>query len=587
MFWIITAAIFLAMSLLVWKLVPKTVEIDNKQLNFNKVRWSGFLIMMFLSLFCIANTSFTIVASDGNGHMTRKYLGTSMKPGQIIALGMQQGKMAEILPPGFQFQLLLKVIYSIEEFKEVLVPDDQFLMLTAVDGKPLGPGEIMSPPWPKNPDEISKMLDAEYFLSGGEGGTPVGYKGMQNVTLPPGSYRFNQYLFKYELGQVTDIESGFVGVVKSNIQEVPYDQAEVDRYAASIVRGTSVTLNTPIVPKGYKGIWGEYLSMGKHWMHTKAYKVEMVDTRVKSLEYQGGFTRRFIDLDFDQDGQITQTVRNEPVEVPQNAVSPAITVKTEGWEIPVEVRVQIQIQPQNAPLVVATVGNDENVEKSVITPSIRSTMRDVGGTRKDPLDFQFQREDIKKEVLEKLTEDAQKYGPTIVEVQLGEPVIPPELLVASRRQQISSDLLEAYKQEQAAQIERVEREKQRALGDQQPELVKAEIEKQRAEFKKEQMTLEGEGEKLKLTAIAEGQAAQRDVLGEANVMKLAVLEKILTEAPTLQKALSELKMPQVLILGGEGNGLQGASAILGNAISDLSKTIPVNKQVPTNFEPQK
>jgi hypothetical protein len=71
--------------------------------------------------------------------------------------------------------------------------------------------------------------------------------------------------------------------------------------------------------------------------------------------------------------------------------------------------------------------------------------------------------------------EAEKSCVTIREVRLGEPAIPPELLVAVRREQLATQLQKAYVQEQQAQDKRVASEKSKATADQQSTLVRAEI----------------------------------------------------------------------------------------------------------------
>ena len=68
-------------------------------------------------------------------------------------------------------------------------------------------------------------------------------------------------------------------------------------------------------PKGCIGIWKEPLLPGAYYLNRHAYDVTLVDTRVQTWEYKGGYTRRSIDLSVDQQGNITQTERT--VDVPK------------------------------------------------------------------------------------------------------------------------------------------------------------------------------------------------------------------------------------------------------------------------------
>ncbi len=133
----------------------------------------------------------------------------------------------------------------------------------------------------------------------------------------------------------------------------------------------------------------------------------------------------------------------------------------------------------------------------MLTPSIRAITRDVAGgsyeiteakvdengkpildkegkpifvTVNRPtkvLDLINQRPLIEGEIERRIRPEAQKSCVTIREVRLGEPAIPPELLVAVRREQLATQLARAFIQESAAQEKRVDSEKAKATADQQ------------------------------------------------------------------------------------------------------------------------
>src|SRR5262249_17828794 len=145
--------------------------------------------------------------------------------------------------------------------------------------------------------------------------------------------------------------------------------------------------------------------------------------------------------------------------------------------------------PEEASCVVAGVGTLKQVEDRVLTPSIRAITRDVAGgtyevtepkgdeTNKPGLDAQGkpiiqkvtrptkavdlinQRPLIEGEIERRIRPEAQKSCVTIREVRLGEPAIPPELLVAVRREQLATQLAKAYIQEKQAQDQRITAEK--------------------------------------------------------------------------------------------------------------------------------
>jgi hypothetical protein len=212
--------------------------------------------------------------------------------------------------------------------------------------------------------------------------------------LTPGIYRLNRYLWEVQYGSITEIQKGFVGVVQSNVwsrvdfgalkAEKPNSCAPATRKILD--RGSELgqpvdpdKLAVNLMPVGCSGVWDTALGPGKYFVNRAAYKVTPVDTRVQAWEYRGGYQRRWIDLTVDQAGKINQTLRTETVNVPKEVADSAVFVKGEGWDVPLELRALVQVTPANAPFVVAAVGGLEEVEDRILTPAIRSIVRNVMG----------------------------------------------------------------------------------------------------------------------------------------------------------------------------------------------------------------
>ena len=157
-------------------------------------------------------------------------------------------------------------------------------------------------------------------------------------------------------------------------------------------------------------------------------------------------------------------------------------------------------------------------------------------------------------------------------MRLGEPAIPPELLVAVRREQLATQLAKAFTQEQSAQAQRVTSEKAKATADQQGELVRAEIEVQRSVQLAEAARNSGMGERDKLEAIAAGQKKQMEVLGQDATVKLRQFELLLQFAekhPDVVAALfnnAHKFVPQISV--GQGDGSSGMlTALIGDMLN--------------------
>ncbi len=507
--------------------------------------------LVIFALIGFLSRSFVIVDGNEIGALKRIYLGDNLPSGRIIALDGQKGPQAEILGPGFHLKLFVRVLYDVEYFPVQEIPEGQYGLILTTDGRSIDEGDYLANPWTDG--EEDKMLDATYFLENG------GQKGPQFNVLKPGKYRINPYLFRLKKLPATDVPTGHVAVIRSNVKtsigECPNP---------SITVGTADnTVALPLVPKGCVGVWELPIPPGRYYLNEKAFVTTIIPTRLQTWVYKGGYTARRINLTVSDEGKITQQEISEKIAVPPNAADKAINVRVEGWTVPVDMRIVVAVNPAHAAKVVASVGGLVQVEDNIITPAIRDILRTIGGQPgRKVLDFIEKRAEIVAAVEKAIVPEGLKAGVTIQEVRMGEPAIPPELLVATLREQLAIQLQATYKKEQDAQRERIKVERERATADQQATLVAAEIQKKAAEFTKEQLRLLGEGEKLKLLEIAKGQEAQALVLGKRAALQLAALEKILEAAKQNDKIV---KVPMVQVIGSEAGTFEGAAAILGSS----------------------
>jgi len=504
-----------------------------------------FAIIGFLS------RSFIIIDGDEIGALKRIYLGDQLPPGRIIALDGQKGPQAEVLGPGFHLIPFVRVVYEIEYFPVQEIPEGQYGLLVTTDGRAIDEGSYLADRWPLGKEE--EMLEATYFLENG------GQKGPQFNVLRPGKYRINPYLFRINKLLATDVPTGHVAVIRSNVKTTTAECPD-----PSISFGTAdESVALPLVPEGCVGVWEKPKPPGRYYLNEKAFVTTIIPTRLQTWVYKGGYTARRVNLTVSDEGKIQQKEVSEVIKIPKNAADKAINVRVEGWTVPVDMRVIVAVNPANAAKVVASVGGLKEVEDNIITPAIRDILRTIGGhPDRKVMDLVEKRAEIVAEVERAIVPEGLKAGVTIQEVRMGEPAIPPELLVATLREQLAIQLQATYKKEQDAQRERIKVERERATADQQKELVAAEIRKKAAEFTKEQLRLLGEGEKLKLLEIAKGQEAQALVLGKEAALQLAALEMALEAAKENDRIV---KVPTVQVIGAGAGSFEGAAAILGSS----------------------
>jgi len=607
--WIIFAVVFLAIAIVAPRLMPSSLP-----------SWSGTaarIVAVFLAVICVLETSIVTVPADQVGIVRKNYGYRNMPDGHIIATNGETGYQAEIIAPGtWRVSIGFNLFNSVEVMPVVQIPQGFYGRIVARDGDPLTDGQIMADAW--SDQQFANMLDAQYFMTHG------GQRGLQLSVLKPGTYPVNLKLYQVRVGRepntkevqsnkdliwdetgfheeetplntmITRVPAGFVGVVRSSVQAkdavctVEKIKVDAGTISAAAQAQANESLSAELVPMNCKGIWSYALPPNDYYLNRDAYEVTLVDTRVQTLEFKGGFKRRWIDLTVNSKGDFEQHERAMDIQQEPGAADGAVNTKAEGWEIPQELRVVLQISPKNAPIIVAAVGGLSEVEKRITVPSVRAHVRNVfGGTieviepeylapepilgadgkpttgadgkplfaplkpRIGPdgkvvmhpivrptrvLDTVEQRTALENEILVRVAADGARAGVDIKEIRLGESVIPPELLLARQRQQLADQLRAAFVQEQQAQTQRQEVEKARATADQQGALVTAQIGVQTARLGLEKREAEGTGERKYLEQIALGQQAQTNVLGADKVFlgnTISLVVKLLTDHPEI------------------------------------------------------
>jgi uncharacterized membrane protein YqiK len=134
----------------------------------------------------------------------RRYFGSSMPPGRVVAIEGEVGIQADVLKPGLHFikwplERLVKKVPLVE------IGADEIGVIEAIDGEPLPPGRIFAPDRAQNAH--NNFQDPIAFIKQG------GVKGIQMRMLPPGLWPIHPYLFRVSITKATVIPQGKVGVV--------------------------------------------------------------------------------------------------------------------------------------------------------------------------------------------------------------------------------------------------------------------------------------------------------------------------------------------------------------------------------------
>lgn len=591
MFWTIMFLIFGIISLILPKVLlkkkfPNKFEKRNEEngeleeiIPSGKIKtiiYSFRILGLLFFITMILSTFILVVPNNKYAQFNKRILGNSLSNGQIVAINGEMGPQGWIKREGFHLIPFVDFIYNVE-FKPIIeVPEGKVLTLVAKDGVPLGENEYFAPEWyesindavknkldwttktkniPTDRGDIEKrMLEPEFFLTHG------GKKGPQVNVLKPGKYPINTYLWSYGLQNATKIDTGFVGVVTSKVGKI---FKEIKRTTENTSNEDGIAV--PLVDKGYIGVQKETLTPGNYYLNPKAYEVLPQDMRAQTWYYSGGYTPREAVINVTADNEIVyENIKHKLLPIPKKAADMAIEVKTKDkYPVYIELRLQIQPDPAHASQIVAGIGSLAMVEDKVITPAVRAVLRNLG-EKYDAIDFVDKRSQIEEEFRKLIKDKTLQAGVPAKEVFFGNIDLPSAVLLPQQVEELSLKMEKAYVQKEKTFKQLTKTNETKATADQQSELVKAKINKQKAEYQKETRKILGEGERLYMEEIAKGQEAQKKVLGEEKTYALQMWKEttaLVKEVPELATAI-----PQVYINktgGGEdGSGFDEGAAIM-------------------------
>ncbi len=162
----------------------------------------GFVIL--IALLIILSRILVNVGAREIAIKERRYLGSKMPPGRVVATEGEVGIQADVLKPGlhlirFPFEKVVRKVPLIE------IGADELGIVEAIDGEPMAPGRIFAPDRAQNAH--NNFQDPIAFIKQG------GVKGIQLRTLPPGLWPIHPYLFRVSVAKTTVIPQGRVGIL--------------------------------------------------------------------------------------------------------------------------------------------------------------------------------------------------------------------------------------------------------------------------------------------------------------------------------------------------------------------------------------
>jgi uncharacterized membrane protein YqiK len=423
----------------------------------------------------------------------------------------QRGPQIELVFPG-RYRINTE-LFNVEVRPATIVKANQVGLVTARDGAPLPPDELVATSVPNHND----FQDASLFLQNG------GQRGPQFDLLKPGTYYINPMMFEVTVDEVAVVERGEVAVLVSNVGKQPDQMSEEER----LKPGQEVY----VVPAGYRGIQSEVAGPGVYYLNRWAFIAYIVPTT---------------NLTIDWAVEGVSNDDNAGPAIPAGQVSrlqlfnPLSVISRDGFEMSVSVKVVIRVRPDQAPLMVAKIGSIENLIDHVIHPMIDSSFRNQASSS-GAMNFMQDRADEQRKAEDRARDELEKYHVECVSVLISQIVLPQELMSIQTRRVIAAQQQEMFIEQQKSEHERIATENTRAQADKQIELVSAQIAVQIAEQTKQRtiteaegraraVELEGEAEGTRIlavgTATAEAYEKQVAAVGQANLAGIEVTKAI-------------------------------------------------------------
>lgn len=431
---------------------------------------------------------------------------------------------------------------SADQLRVHTVQPDKVGIVTALDGRPIEPGEIAGMTIAGH----NNFQNGQKFIEAG------GRRGLQEQILLSGSWNLNPWLVQVEQVPMTEIPIGYVGVVISYVGKEHQD-----------VSGDAFT-HGDLVHPGHKGVWTEPLYPGKHPINLRVMKVELVPTTNIVLNW---------------------SVRTERHNYDANLAS--LTVRSrDGFAFDLEVAQIIHVGALDAPKVISRVGSMQNLVDHVLEPTIGNYFRNSAQDY-TVLDFLSARSERQSEAAEYIKVALRSYDVQAIDTLIGDIQPPATLMQTQTDRKIAEEERKTYEVQQQAQAQRQLLVRETSLADIQQDLVRAEQNVSIAELKANSQVKQatGEAEATRLRAAGEAEAIRAIGKAKADTYQAGVdaLGAHSYTSMQLMQIIGDRNVrliPDILVgQGGGGSGL--VDGLLSMILWNQTQTSGSGSQLPS------
>ena len=452
---------------------------------------------------------------------------------RFLQNGGQRGPQIDVLLPG-RYRINAD-LFQVEVQGATAILANQIGLVTANDGQPLPPGDLVAPHVEGHDD----FQGASAFLVNG------GLRGPQFDLLKPGTYYLNPLMFSVKLDEVAVISRGEVAVLVSNVGSEPDWVTTEERLRAGQERY--------VVLAGCRGIQAEVAGPGAYYLNQWAYIPYIIPTTN-------------ITIDWAEDGSGTQIVKQTVAETeangPLQVFDPLTVISRDGFEMQVSVKVIIRVRPDQAPLMVAKIGSLENLIDHVVRPMIDSSFRNQASST-EAMRFMQDRALEQEKAEERARLEFEKYHVECVSVLISQIILPQDLMEIQTRRVIAAQQQEMYVQQQKAEERRIATANTRATADKQPDLVAAQVGVQISEQTRQQTIIQAEGQSRAIELVGEAEGKKILAVGtataEAYEKQVAAVGQFNLTGIEVAKAVASagLKITPDILVSGGGDGSGG------------------------------
>ena len=490
--------------------------------------------------------------------------------------GGQKGPQVEILTPG-TYRIHTEStssedgsrqagLFSVRMFDATMITENQIGLVEALDGAPLDPRDYVAMPVSGH----DNFQDSNAFITAG------GQRGPQKDILLPGTYYINPLLFKVILESAKEVKPGEVAVVVSNVGKDPSEeirqamalkilerleqeertQMQIAAEKLDQVDGEKATLEdiraellssdpadkrldsgaheAYVVPEGYRGIQESVVGPGRYYVNTLAVSPIVIPTTNQTVEWTAG------DL--------------------SNTFDPFEVISKDGFTMQLEVRVVFRVKPEDAPFMVAKIGDVTRLIQNVMHPLIDSIFRNQA-SESSAMAYLQNRHEEQERAEARVRMHLLKYHVDVVNVLICHIHLPEELMKTQTEKILAEQKQNMFNAQREAEVKRIELEKTSSQADNQRSLMEATVGVDIAGKRSEQRKKEAEGEAYYISETGKAEAEKMRLIGEAQ--GVAYREQVNALGANGVAIVETLKVigekgvritPDIMASGGNGSG---------------------------------